>query len=433
MIFGCLSQFTSAQIASSMSVFSPYTMYGIGDLHVGGGVANRAMGGIGVAWQSAVDFNYLNPASLGAISQHSAIFQFAGEGQNHYSRTTAYNQYGAKYQSSASHNNFDIHDLGFAIPLARGIGLGFSLTPVSGVGYRTSMIDSTTSVVNNIGRAVYGYRGEGGISAVTMSFGINLVKGLNVGANMIYYFGTMDRYYNADIYPMLNADTYRAVKSYSKVHVSKLSFSVGAQYSVRLSKTGWLTFGGTYQPNTNINTYDRMQSVSVTGNTVDTVYIGEKPMSLNIPQKWAVGVMYQSAKWSFGFDYDRQDWTDAFDTDVQNTGISLGVQQQYKLGVSYTPNRMSIRSAFNRWTYKLGARYGTSYILKDGQQLQDIAITLGFDFPLKAKSNSKISVGAEVGKRGTQYNGQVREDYFKIFVGITFIGEDGWFRQYKLN
>ncbi|MDE5944638.1 MAG: hypothetical protein K2G93_03520, partial [Rikenella sp.] len=82
---------------SSLNAFSPYTMYGIGDMAVGGSAFNRAMGGVGIAGRDPHAFNYRNPASMSVLPRQSAIFNFAGEGKNIYAKdgntSTSYNTF----------------------------------------------------------------------------------------------------------------------------------------------------------------------------------------------------------------------------------------------------------------------------------------------------------------------------------------------------
>ena len=48
---------------SSINAFSPYSMYGIGELQTPGVVAQRSMGGVGLGMRSSVMVNPLNPAA----------------------------------------------------------------------------------------------------------------------------------------------------------------------------------------------------------------------------------------------------------------------------------------------------------------------------------------------------------------------------------
>ena len=77
----------SAQ-TSSINAFSPYTMYGIGELNTQGTLITRSMGGAGVAMRNAGAINLLNPASYSTAIQKSFLFDFGVEGQNYYNSHT---------------------------------------------------------------------------------------------------------------------------------------------------------------------------------------------------------------------------------------------------------------------------------------------------------------------------------------------------------
>lgn len=409
---------------SSNMVFSPYTMYGIGDLMTQGSASTMAMGGVGVGMRSTYEINYLNPASLSAISPRSALFSFGARGTNSYSKTAF---------SKTAYNTFDFSDVGFAVPLARGVGLSFSLMPVSAVGYKSYAIDSTSSVVENVGRAAYTYSGEGGISQVSMGLGVVVVKGFSLGANLIYYFGNIDRYNSSEIYPMLGQETiYRSVTASEKTHISHILYSLGGQYSHRVGRTNSITLGVTYQPSTNLMA-DRSddQSIQYQG-IIDTISSGNYKSKMTIPSKLAVGLFYVNKRMTFGLDYSRQDWNNAF-TIPSDQGITLRSQDEYKFGISYAPDRSSLTSAMKRWTYKIGVHYKTSYLMKDNTQLNDLGFSVGADIPLKRGSLSKVTVGLDYGTRGTIKLGQIKETYFKIYAGVTLFGDDYWFFKQKFN
>ena len=413
---------------SSLNTFSPYTMYGLGDLRLGGSAEIRTMGGAGVAIQNPYTFNYLNPASLSAIPRQSALFNFGGEGQNYYSKTAS---------SSNSHNSFNFSDIGLAFPLAQGVGFGISLSSVSEVGYETAIVDDNSSVVENIGRGIYTYSGEGGISQVTGSLGVNVFKELSLGANVIYYFGSMDRFYNAKLEPMLNPTDYNEIKSFSKTHVSKVLYSLGMQYRIRVGTASSLTLGATFQPKAVIRSNENREQISIRGLMIDTIYMGKTPNHITVPTKLEGGLFYyhDGGRFTAALDYSWQDWSGSF-TIPQDQNITLRSQQQIRLGASFTPHRFDLRSTFNRWTYRIGARYGTSYLTFNGQKMNDMAVSVGLGVPLsKHKVYSRISLGAEFGQRGTVNHGLIRDRYINIFAGITIFGdaEDGWFRRQKFR
>lgn len=422
--FLVLSPRSLAQM-SSMNIFSPYTMYGIGDLTQGGNAFNRAMGGIEVGVRDGTRFNYLNPASLSAMNRKTALFNFSGIGQNIYSKTPS---------SSTTHNTFNIHDVGLAVPLGRAIGLGFSMTPVSSVGYTSQVIDDNPNIIEDIGSMTYEYLGEGGITQVTMSVGAQLFKGFSLGASMHYWFGNIERQYNAVAHSYLAPTDFRGIYSMDKLNISKLLFTIGAQYSFPVGRNRGITIGATFQPKVTASSRHKKEILSVSSTRADTVFSGNTREDIDMPMKIMGGLYYQSPKFTAGFDYSRQDWDGALQI-PEGQNIMLGAQEIFKVGFSYTPNRYDIRSALKRWTYKIGARYGTSYLILNGQKLRDVAISLGADFALKKGSYSRFGFGVELGQRGshTVKVGQVRERYFNFFASLSLFGDDYWFVRPKYN
>ena len=408
---------------SSLNTFSPYTMYGLGDMAVGGSAFNRPMGGVGVAFRNPYQFNYLNPASMSAIPRQSAVFNFAGEGKNIYARNA---------NTSTTYNTFDIHDLGLAFPLGKGVGLGFSLTPVSSVGYTSRMIEQSPDITENIGSTVYNYAGDGGITQVAMSLGVIVAKGFSLGASMNYWFGNIERQYNAMVTDYTSSTVYRSIVSTENQNLSKILFTLGAQYTFRVGKNNALTIGATYQPKVSARVKQKRVSFSYNNSATDTIYSGSSRWTLDVPGKVAAGICFQTARFTAAFDYSRQNWDGAFEI-PKDQDITLGTQQDYRLGFSYTPNQFDIRNALKRWTYKVGVRYSDSYLIKNGDQLHDAAVSLGVDFALKRGTFSRVGIGVEYGQRGSRAAGQVRENYFNFTVALSLFGNDYWFVRPKYN
>ena len=78
-----LVPFGAAAQTSSINAFSPFTMYGIGELNTPGTLPMRSMGGVGVAVRSGGVVNLLNPAAFSAAPQKTFLFDFGLEGQNY--------------------------------------------------------------------------------------------------------------------------------------------------------------------------------------------------------------------------------------------------------------------------------------------------------------------------------------------------------------
>ncbi len=73
-----------AQDNGNSNSYSPYSMYGLGELQTQGTVKSRSMGGVGVASRSGAEINLLNPASYSAAIQKSSLFNYGMEGANYF-------------------------------------------------------------------------------------------------------------------------------------------------------------------------------------------------------------------------------------------------------------------------------------------------------------------------------------------------------------
>ncbi|MBQ1214182.1 MAG: hypothetical protein IIX81_04080, partial [Tidjanibacter sp.] len=57
----------SAMAQSSLNAYSPYTFYGIGDIHEQGIAATRSMGGTALGFRNPLYINTVNPASYSSV------------------------------------------------------------------------------------------------------------------------------------------------------------------------------------------------------------------------------------------------------------------------------------------------------------------------------------------------------------------------------
>ena len=54
----------SAQSEDALGSFSPFSIYGVGDISRGGSAFNNMMGGVGIATRNVRHINFLNPAAI---------------------------------------------------------------------------------------------------------------------------------------------------------------------------------------------------------------------------------------------------------------------------------------------------------------------------------------------------------------------------------
>ena len=63
-----LSQGSAFGQSSSLNTYSPYTFYGIGDIHEEGIAVTRAMGGASIGFRNPFYVNVTNPASYSSVT-----------------------------------------------------------------------------------------------------------------------------------------------------------------------------------------------------------------------------------------------------------------------------------------------------------------------------------------------------------------------------
>ena len=126
--------------------------------------------------------------------------------------------------------------------------------------------------------------------------------------------------------------------------------------------------------------------------------------------------------WTVGLNFSGTDWRN-----YKSVGrVDSVADMSYKIGLGgeYTPEANAVRKYFRRVTYRLGAYYGTDYVLVRNTPLNYYAVTFGLGLPFK-RYTDKVNAGFEIGSLGTTSNGLLKESFFKCTVGITL--NDKWF------
>lgn len=427
----------SAQ-TSSINAFSPYTMYGIGELNTQGTLPTRSMGGAGVAMRNSGVINLLNPASYSTAIQKSFLFDFGLEGQNYYNSQ--------KYEGQTkrtAYNTFNFHDIAFQMPVARKLGLGFSLTPYSSVGYRTNFDQAyDDDMLANVGWINYAYQGEGDVTEVKFGLGWEVFKNFSIGLAAQYFWGDIDRSFAMTPVSITGDGTYVSTIGIDNYSISSFKGQIGVQWSPVLNQKRALTVGATYDFGGNLN--PKVSKRLYVGDLFSSTIKGDTThLSLVLPRQLAVGLYYQTAKVSLGLDYVFQNWGGANDrTEMTGSGLKVAYANTstVKFGVEYTPNRYDVRHFFSRWSYRAGFRCGDYNQTYNGNRIAQYAVTLGVGIPVKFLAVSSIDIGLEYGQRGSNLSdrlGLVKQQYFKFAVGFTlFAGAENseyWFLRPKYD
>lgn len=427
-----LPSLTYAEV-NTINTFSPYSMYGLGELQTQGTQMTRSMGGAGVAVRNRFAVNLLNPASYSIAIRRGVLFNFSAEGAIHMSAQKI-----AGEMETGSYMTANFHDVALQIPLAKGLGMGISVAPYSSVGYKQ---ESDAFLTDNGDYGKYVYSGNGDVTQVKLGVGWAIWNRLSIGIAAQYYWGDLDRTYTTYISSILTPGASVYPVGTETTSVSSIKGQVGVQWTAIATPKQALIVGATFDSGGDLNP---RYSKYVSGD--DEIYAQADTTSTSIvlPRQLSLGVSYNNDKISFAADYSFQKWGN-YNDKVEMAGTDMAVAynnvNQLRVGIEYIPRRIDIRKYFNRVAYRAGFNMGGYQYSFAGEEIGQYNITAGLGFPINLVGVSKIDVGVEWGSLGSQrevtYSGKsynlVRQNTFKFSLGFSLFGDDYWFQRPQID
>jgi len=158
----------------------------------------------------------------------------------------------------------------------------------------------------------------------------------------------------------------------------------------------------------------------------------EREGKIDIPQKFAFGISYaKEFNYSIEFNYQNQNWND-FSNFYESTS-NLGTAYKLSLGGDFTPDFYSVNNYLERITYLAGLSYDKTPLSIEDEDITDFGINFGVSLPVG--NGSTLNLGFTYGQMGKTSNNLLREEYYKISLGISFNDRAyEWYRkQRKLN
>ena len=403
--------------------YSPYSIYGIGDLSKEGTAYNKSMGGVGIANRNNRFINIQNPAAVTARDTLSFMADFGLVQSN-----TLYRQGDVR----SAHNTFNIYDFVMTFPIYRSSAFKVGLTPYSDMGYDFSSIEKNPEIIGNTGNIAYDSNGSGSVYQAFFGAGVTFWKRLSVGADLIYYFGNLDKITNMDY----SDDSYRSLNSGSELTVRGLTGKFGLQYEQKLGGDVSMVIGATYKLGTKMNGYSTNYRYANQSSVSDTLKYNVDTLGktgVRFANEIGVGIAIKGGdKWSAEFDYIRSDWTGTgldkapgFAVNGQSSFTSA-VSQSFRAGFEIVPNINDIRYYMRTCSYRVGVYYDQAYYKLDGNNVNSMGITLGITLPVFRLYNG-ISLGVDLGQRASTRNNMIRERYATFNIGFNI--HDLWFRK----
>lgn len=444
---------TSWAQTSSLNAYSPYSMYGPGEIHTPGSVQMRSMGGVGIGLRSPAQINTLNPAAASVAPAKSFLFDVNIDATHYRNSQLKFSAEGSSKIRTA-HNTGNIHNIGIAFPLAKNLGLMLNVSPYSSVGYKVKTTDEQQDNWADIGRVQYLYTGEGDITEVKLAIGWAPVRQFSIGVAARYFWGTIEREYTTQVTNVVTGSgVYASTKGVDSFVLNNFKFQAGVQWNIISNDKRMLTFGATYDLGGLLN--PRRQSYLYTNDQINSL-VGGLPikndiskLELRLPHQIGAGLYYVDRKISWGLDYSFAMWGDANESYVENgsnNNVPVGYTDTHsiKAGLEYIPRRGDTRSYFNRMSYRVGARLGNYYQTFYGERINTMAITAGIGLPIRLWGSSSLNIGFEYGRMSAPQSvevsgskvGLTTQNYFKLSIGFSLFSHDTkdyWFVRQKFD
>lgn len=396
---------------------TPYSIFGLGEVMEQGNIRNMGMGGVGISNGNGYYSNVLNPALL--VHNPYVIFDagFLGEYKNL--------EVNGQSQNDAGGNLLNLH---LAFPVVRGkYTMGIGLRPFTSVNYEfktENKLPQTPTFYETR------YTGEGGVSQVYWAHGYKIRKGIAVGLEAIYNFGSVANHSEVFLLDgtLVPLD---AVDITSQTFFSDFTIKPGVVFSAQLDSASFLNFGVTYNRQTNLKVdFSREFQRQTRGEapiSVDT--INTTTERIRLPQGINFGLSFEKKlKYNIGLDVSFEQWEKFTNTIESNT---LTNSWKAALGGEWTPDATSVSSYLKRVTYRLGVRYAQTPWTVNDVQIPDVGINFGFSLPI-SRGLSNLNMAFTYGQRGTDQSDIISERYFRVALGAN-INDPQWFRRRRFN
>lgn len=425
--------FTTAALGQS-GTNSPYSQFGFGSLAEQCGGFSRGMNGVGIGFREHNQVNFLNPASYSGVDSLTFLFDAGVSLQ-----LTNFEENGKR--KNANNANFDYVAAEFRV--MPHVGVSFGLLPFSNIGYNYLQkgylnADKTSSFTNT-------FSGSGGLHQVYLGAGFEPLRGLSLGANISYLWGSYDR-------SVVNSYSDGYVNTLSKVYsadVRSYKLDLGLQYQFRVGKNDLLTVGATYSPGHKLNSNPECRVISVNPQTsVSDTTTMTVSNGFELPTMLGAGFSYVHAnRLRLGADYSLQKWGAVSfpEYSVVNDVPQYALKSDYfkdrhkvSVGADFCRNEQS-RRFLDRVHFRAGASYATPYLNINGLDgPKEISVSAGFGIPIvnvwyerdRSRGNiSMLTISGQWVQRSAA--SLIKENTFRINVGITF--NERWFAKWKVE
>lgn len=415
-LFCCLFAFT-AQAQNEISM--PYSSYGIGMVNRSSNGILDAMGGVSYGMQHPYYINFRNPASYAAFDSLSFIADVSA---------SVYSSHLKQRRLSQKNTYAKPGYITIGLPVTRHWRTSVGILPFSDIGYAIE----NTEIVENIGSVNYIYSGKGGVNQLYWGNAFKICKGLSIGLNASYLFGSVYASSNTEFEGSNLFNTYIN----DAYFVDGIYFDAGIQYMFDIGEKHRIGLGAVYSNTAYIWAKEKLLVNSYSGAFVSTtlydtvLYKDDLRGSLNIPQSVGAGFSYTyKNKMTIAADVTWRNWEKfqfmkpSNDTTCNSITTSVGFQ--------YIPDPLS-NKFFKKMAFRVGGKYSTGELMLRNKPISELGVCIGVGVPLTTfNTHSSINIMFEYGKVGTLANELVLQNYFRFSFCFTL--QERWYQRVKLD
>ncbi len=402
---------------------SPYSRYGLGDLHNNQNTVNRGMGGVSQAYSDPQSVNFINPASYSSLLL--TTFDVGVEGG-----ARSITDQGAKFSSGFGTLSY----LQLGIPLITNKwGLNLGLRPVTRVSYNIQESHNSTFFDTLRVPMTSKYEGSGGLYQLYAGTGVRFGQ-FSIGVNLGYLFGNIE---NNTRLAFPDPNVYASHRMFRTTYNS-IFYKVGVQYRAKVAKDMDLTFGASGSLKQNMNARQEILNETVQFDASSNNYVTQDTVNYSkgdrgtvvFPEEYGAGIMLRKFdKWMIGVDFNSSQWEN-----YKNFGNKDSLQNSWKLAIGgqFVPNATALSGYWNRVAYRLGGYYGKDYLQLEGVNMPTMGFTVGAGLPVRrmpySNQYSMINLAFEIAHRGNNET-VLKENIYRISLGFTL--SDKWFIKRK--
>lgn len=431
LVLGALLAIGFSAEAQTNSV-SPYSRFGFGDRYPVSNARYLGMGGASIALPDGLNINFANPASYHNLELTTFNVGFEGSFIRQEQENPAI---------SLINNRSGMRNLSVGVPLYDWWGSALALKPYSFKGYE---ISSERSMANDPSKTITDiFKGEGGLNSIIWGNSFAVAKGLSLGLNFNYLFGSLRESTTVNFSDFTFLDT----RSDQESLIKGWFLNYGMSYKYTMSNDQFIALGAYFQNGTGLSSTNSSFQYTLDGTrALDTLIGGATSEGeFNLPSEFGFGLSYGKqtenalqAAWAINLDYESYSGSE-FSSPLSYSPLVDGYKAE--LGGFFTP-RYTFKNLergtgfFNNTEYRFGAFYEKTPINISGTDLYNYGITFGLGLPIRQRNLapgeykvSTLNIGVIAGRRGTFENNLIREEYLSFYLAVTF--NDKWFIEYK--